>query len=121
MMGLREITIEGLELMLFFNQRASREIWAEKPEIIQNEDIKNHETILKGAITLLKEQEKKAYWIHCNGKSHVWYCSNCGEKVSYNNERRVYTKGMKPIEEVNRYCRGCGYPMGRKQEEQESA
>lgn len=52
-----------------------------------------------------------ANWIHCKGKSHIWYCSNCGEKVNYNNAHKVYTKAMKPIEEVNRYCRHCGEKM----------
>lgn len=60
----------------------------------------------------LKAQEPKtAYWIHCNGKSHIFYCSNCAEKVSYNNAHRVYNKNMKPIEQVNKFCRGCGYKM----------
>ncbi len=62
------------------------------------------------ALALLKAQEpKEMHWIHCVGKSNIWYCSNCGEKVSYNNARRVYKKDTKPIEQVNRFCRGCGY------------
>ena len=70
------------------------------------------ENMHRDAITLLKAQEPKtAYWIHCNGKSHIFYCSNCAEKVSYNNAHRVYNKNMKPIEQVNKFCRGCGYKM----------
>lgn len=53
----------------------------------------------------------RARWIHCKGKSHIWYCSNCGEKVNYNNAHKVYTKDMKPIGEVNRFCRNCGAKM----------
>lgn len=68
--------------------------------------------LYRDALTLLKAQEPKtAYWIHCNGKSHIFYCSNCAEKVSYNNAHRVYNKNMKPIEQVNKFCRGCGYKM----------
>lgn len=64
------------------------------------------------AIALLKAQEPRtAYWIRGEGKSHTWYCSHCGEKINYNNAHRVYKKGMKPIEQVNRFCRGCGYTM----------
>lgn len=65
------------------------------------------------AITLLKAQEQKgkAYWIPCHGKSHIWYCSNCGEKINYNDARRTYQKEKKLIESVNRFCRGCGAKM----------
>lgn len=68
---------------------------------------------LRDALALLKAQEPRdtAYWIHCDGKSHIWYCSHCGEKINYNNAHKTYNKGMKPIEQVNRYCRGCGFTM----------
>ena len=61
-----------------------------------------------------------AYWIHCNGKSHIWYCSNCGEKINYNNAHKTYAKSIKPIEEVNRYCRGCGSKMDGEQRKEET-
>lgn len=64
-------------------------------------------------------KNKMANWIHCKGKSHIWYCSNCGEKINYNNARKVYTKAMKPVEEVNRYCRHCGEKMGGNKEVQD--
>jgi hypothetical protein len=61
---------------------------------------------------LLKAQEPSvAYWIPCNGKSHIWYCSECGEKINYNDARRTYKTEKKPVEAVNRYCRGCGATM----------
>lgn len=64
------------------------------------------------AISLLKAQEQKtAYWVPGKGKSHIFYCSHCAEKVNYNNAHRVYNKNMKPIEQVNKFCRGCGYKM----------
>lgn len=52
-----------------------------------------------------------ARWIHCDGESHIWYCSNCGEKVNYNNAHKVYAKSTRPIEEVNHFCRNCGAKM----------
>ena len=67
---------------------------------------------LDKAIALLKAQAPVvAYWIPCNGKSHIWYCSGCGEKINYNDARRTYKTEKKPVEAVNRYCRGCGATM----------
>lgn len=64
------------------------------------------------ALALLKAREAAvAYWIPCNGKSHIWYCSGCGEKINYNDARRTYKTEKKPVEAVNRYCRGCGATM----------
>lgn len=64
------------------------------------------------ALELLKAQEAAvAYWIPCNGKSHIWYCSECGEKINYNDARRTYKTEKKPVEAVNRYCRWCGATM----------
>lgn len=68
--------------------------------------------VIDDAIALLKAQEPAvAYWIPCNGKSHIWYCSGCGEKINYNDARRTYKTEKKPVEAVNRYCRGCGATM----------
>lgn len=30
------------------------------------------------------EPVRHGRWIHCNGKSNIWYCSACGEKIIYN-------------------------------------
>ena len=105
---LREKVIKGLECCAKGNMCRNHCPY-DGPE----NDIKNCTSQLaRDALSLLKAQETStALWIHCGGKSHIWYCSNCGEKVNYNNARRTYTKGMKPIEEVNRFCRGCGAIM----------
>lgn len=50
-------------------------------------------------------------WIHCQGKSNLWYCSECGEKILYNPTRRTYNIEKRPVHEVNKYCRGCGAKM----------
>lgn len=60
-----------------------------------------------------KEYEEVRYgeWIHCNGKSNLWYCSACGEKILYNPTRRVYNIEKRPVHEVNKRCRSCGAKM----------
>ena len=47
--------IDKLEMLIFFNQRSGRELWANKPTSVQDEDIANAEMVLKSAIELLKE------------------------------------------------------------------
>lgn len=42
--------IEGLEMLLFFNQRAGRELWANKPKEVQDADIEKADEILTLAI-----------------------------------------------------------------------
>lgn len=51
--------IDGLEMLRFFNQRAGRELWADKPHDIQETDIANADAIYANAIAMLKEQEAK--------------------------------------------------------------
>ena len=55
----REKVIDGLEMLRFFNQRAGRELWADKPHDIQETDIANADTIFADALALLKEQEEE--------------------------------------------------------------
>lgn len=45
--------IEGLSMLSFFNQRAGRELWNDKPKDVQDEDIAKAEEILQNAITEL--------------------------------------------------------------------
>lgn len=61
----------------------------------------------------LKAQEPRgeAHWVHCNGKSNLWYCSVCGEKIIYNPTRKTYKPDKKPVWEINKYCRNCGALM----------
>lgn len=111
-MTYQENVIKGLECVVCPNKFCGDCLY-----FIRNEDDPdtgwcNREAIYKDALSLLKAQEQKtAYWIPCNGKSHIFYCSQCAEKVNYNNAHRVYNKNMKPIEQVNKFCRGCGYKM----------
>ena len=54
---------------------------------------------------------EKGEWVHCNGKSNLWYCSKCGEKIQYNPTRRTYNIEKKRVDEVNKLCRNCGADM----------
>ncbi|MBR3020416.1 MAG: hypothetical protein IKH57_25690 [Clostridia bacterium] len=107
----RDDIIGGLQFtagMVTFNPLDGEAI---APEDLNEQDKLTYDACM-GAIDLLKAQEPQtAYWIPCNGKSHIWYCSHCGEKINYNNAHNVYNKEAKPVEQVNRYCRGCGYKM----------
>lgn len=46
--------IEALERLKFFNQRAGRELWADKPREIQDKDIESAEKTIELAISALK-------------------------------------------------------------------
>lgn len=50
----REEIIDGLEMLKFFNQRAGRELWNDKPKEVQDKDIAKAEEILQSAISELK-------------------------------------------------------------------
>lgn len=50
-------------------------------------------------------------WVHCVGKSNLWYCSECGEKINYTPKRRTYNIRKRAVNEVHKYCRYCGARM----------
>lgn len=100
----REKVIDRLEMLRFFNQRAGRELWADKPHGIQETDIANADAIFADALALLKAQEpvppvirqemygvtsdieKIAYCGNCGyrlGRLRVNYCENCGKAVKW--------------------------------------
>ena len=49
-----EEIMDGLERLRFFNQRAGRELWADKPKEVQEQDIANADKIYSDALELLK-------------------------------------------------------------------
>lgn len=55
---MNEELIEALERLKFFNQRAGRELWADKPREIQDKDIESAEKTIELAISALKDIEK---------------------------------------------------------------
>lgn len=95
--------VDGLEMLRFFNQRAGRELWSDKPHDVQEQDISNADMIYASAIALLKELEsvKPIYseekfgdlLPHCSvckkvlpsisqyGKSQ--FCHRCGKRVKW--------------------------------------
>lgn len=57
------------------------------------------------------KEERRGRWIHCRGKSNLWYCSECGEKIVYNPAKRTYNIEKRPVYEVHKHCRACGVRM----------
>ena len=53
-----EKVIDGLQRLRFFNQRAGRELWADKPKEVQEQDIASADKVYSDALALLKEQEE---------------------------------------------------------------
>lgn len=50
-------------------------------------------------------------WVRSAGKSHIWYCSVCGDKINYKQNRRTYNIPKVPVEQKNKFCRNCGAKM----------
>ena len=75
------------------------------------EDYNFVRTVLETAPTVDAVEVVHGRWIHCKGKSNLWYCSECGEKILYNPTRRTYNIEKRPVHEVNKYCRCCGTKM----------
>ena len=93
----REKVIDGLEMLRFFNQRAGRELWADKPHDVQETDIANADAIYAHALSLLKEQEAvepqlsiSGMWYECPichrhlTKNSDNYCARCGRWLKWN-------------------------------------
>ena len=95
----REKVIDGLERLQFFNQRAGRELWEDKPHDVQEKDIANADAVYADALALLKEQEAvtikktKEHGFGVYGgicpKCRNWiqsahsYCGFCGQAVKW--------------------------------------
>ena len=54
-----EKIIDYLEQIRFFNQRAGRELWNDKPTDIQNKDIENTDKKLGEAIQTIRELQSQ--------------------------------------------------------------
>ena len=54
-----EKVIDYLEQIRFFNQRAGRELWNDKPTNIQNKDIENTDKKLSEAIQTIRELQSQ--------------------------------------------------------------
>lgn len=52
-------TIDGVERLQFFNQRAGRELWVDKPKDVQDKDIDSADAVFKDVLELLKEKQSR--------------------------------------------------------------
>ena len=57
------------------------------------------------------EPVRHGRWVKCQGKSNIWYCSECGEKINYKQNRRTYNIPKVPVWQKNKRCRNCGCKM----------
>lgn len=57
------------------------------------------------------EPVKHGHWIHCDGKSNLWYCSECGGRIMYSQKCRTYQINKPPVGEANKFCKHCGAKM----------
>lgn len=90
--------IDGLAMLRFFNQRAGRELWQNKPKEVQDYDISTADEILSKAIQKLEETQPvvHAEWIGFTRSvfrgcdyigepifrdTTVWKCSHCGRNT----------------------------------------
>lgn len=62
--------------------------------------------------TIDAETVRHGRWVKCQGKSNIWYCSECGEKINYKQNRRTYNIPKVPVWQKNKRCRNCGAKMG---------
>lgn len=67
--------------------------------------------------TIEAEPVKHGRWIRAEAKGYpvkrpsIWYCSECGEKIKYNDTLGRYQKTKKTVSQVNPRCRKCGARM----------
>lgn len=90
LLGLRD----RIEQAKFFNQRAGRELWSEKPKDVQDRDIASSERLYDNLLSLIKEDD--AEWIDNK-------CSICGKGIENLIESREWYENEKP-----NYCPFCG-------------
>lgn len=74
------------------------------------------ERFLSFAPTLDVAPVRHGRWVRCKGKSTLWHCSECGERIVYNPTRKTYNVCKKNVAEVNQFCRACGAKMDAVQE-----
>ena len=97
----------------FYGQRAGRELWADKPKEVQNQDIADFNRdieIVRAALNA--EPVRHGEWVlgdvepgyFTPGGNRPWICSECGQVVSW--------MLGKPNE---KYCHNCGCKMDKEE------
>lgn len=101
-MSEEETIIDHLERILFFNQRAGRELWFDKPKEVQEIDIANAERHLQEAINYIRiNQQKHGKWVHNN-------CTECGKSLD-----DLFSGDFYYDDEELKFCPNCGAKMGK--------
>ena len=108
-MDVREKLIEQARDILskwefFYGQRAGRELWAEKPKEVQDQDIADFNRdieIVRAALNA--EPVRHGYWENANGrpKTYIRKCSVCGKEAYFCGRGCSY-----------KFCPNCGAKMG---------
>ena len=96
--------IDKLKQLRFFNQRAGRELWGDKPREIQDKDIENADVILDMAISALSEElsEDGTLTVHVSDGSKVKRVFVMGDNIFgglYYPDSAEIKRGWIPIEE----------------------
>lgn len=100
-MSEEETIIDHLERILFFNQRAGRELWFDKSKEVQDRDIVNAERHLQEAIDYIRaNQQKHGKWEHDR-------CTECGKSLD-----DLFSGEFYYDEEELKFCPNCGAKMG---------
>lgn len=73
-----EKVIDGLERLRFFNQRAGRELWSEKPHDVQEQDIENADKVYDEAIGLIFDLASETPLVTMMG----FVCGRCGHVLT---------------------------------------
>lgn len=101
--------LDKVEMLQFFNQRAGRELWGDKPTEVQNIDIKNADkvfeavkgTVIKSIPMKLKEVKTSAWW------NESYKCPSCDNTVVGSKESLEFfwSKGR------YHFCDYCGQAL----------
>ena len=106
-MSEEEAIIDHLERILFFNQRAGRELWFDKPKEVQDRDIENNERDLQEAINYIRtNQRKQGQTTVKHGKWEHNRCTECGKSLD-----DLFSGDFYYDEEELKYCPNCGAKM----------
>lgn len=99
-MSEEETIIDHLERILFFNQRAGRELWFDKPKEVQDRDIENNERDLQETINYIRTNQRK------HGKWEHDRCTECGKSLE-----DLFSGEFYYDDEEVKFCPNCGAKM----------
>lgn len=73
-----EKVIDGLERLRFFNQRAGRELWSDKPHDVQEKDIADADKVYDDALSLIFDLVSVKPLVTMAG----FICGKCGHLLA---------------------------------------